>query len=313
MTSSHPDLPAGSYRYQVQKEHAGQRLDQFLAEADARFSRTLARSLINLGGVHLAGRRMRRCSHPVQAGETLEVFIDRQGPRVMTLDSERILFCDRYLMVVDKPAGMPTQPTPARFQGTLYAEVQRLLRDTLRKDLKPTIGMVQRLDRETSGVMVFSIHPQAHRQMTEQFRQHTVHKIYEALINGVPESAEGYFRSLLARRRSTNRVVSVEKGGKPAETHYRLVQAFAETSLVDVELVTGRSHQIRAHFAEANLPLLGDVHYGGPATFKDCIIPRQMLHSRALSFAHPVSGSTLQFCAPRPEDFAAVLDVCAGS
>jgi len=313
MTATEHFKSPGAYRFTVRDEHSGLRLDQYLAESNGDISRSQARRLIDIGGVHLAGRRVRRCSQQVAAGDHIELFIDAQPLDLSPLAPERILFRDQDLIVLDKPAGMATQPTPARYQGTLYAELQRVLSDTVNSRRQPSIGMVQRLDRDTSGVMAFSIHPRAHKKMTEAFRSRTVDKVYWALVAGVPKPEQGGFSSQLARRRKTNLMVSVARGGKQAETRYRTLQVMGEVSLVEVRLLTGRSHQIRAHFSEAGLPLLGDSPYGGPEIVGDRTIPRQMLHSRELTFEHPVAGDRLSFIAPLPEDFAAILEHVGGS
>jgi 23S rRNA pseudouridine1911/1915/1917 synthase len=303
----------GVYRFAVSENSAGLRIDLFLAENSDLFTRGLARRLIDIGGVHLSGRRVRRCSQPVAVGDTIEVFIDNHPPVPMRLDSSRILYRDQELIVIDKPPGMATQPTPARYQGTVYAELQQILKNSGGNRQRPSIGMVQRLDRDTSGVMVFSIHQRAHKEMTDAFRGRSVDKVYWALVAGSLPDAAGKFSSQLARRRSTNLMVSVEHGGKPAETRYRQLQALAEISLVEIQLITGRSHQIRAHFSEAGLPLLGDIAYGGPRVYADREIPRQMLHAKEISFCHPVSGKRLTFNAPLPDDFIAVLNHVNGA
>ncbi len=313
MATSAKSPRPGVFRFTVTEKFAGLRLDQYLAENSEDISRTLAKRLIDIGGVHLAGRRVRRCSQLVSTGEDVEVFIDKQPPTPMPLEEERILYRDQDLIVLDKPAGMATQPTPARYQGTVYAELQNLLSDPRRKGQRPSIGMVQRLDRDTSGVMVFSIHKRAHKKMTEAFRGRNIDKIYWAMISGRPQNEQGAFCSQLARRRSTNLVVSVARGGKPAETHYRILQALGQVSLVEVKLITGRTHQIRAHFSEAGLPLLGDTAYGGPQMINHLNIPRQMLHSRELTFCHPVSGKKMIFSASLPDDFSTLLQHVDGS
>lgn len=298
-------LVAGVYRFKVPTDAAGQRLDIFLAGAGEAWSRGAARSLIDLGGVHLCGRRVKRCSQTLAAGDRIEVYVDGQPLAPMQLTEEQVLYRDRDLIALDKPAGMATQPTPARYQGTVYAALQKLLDGG--KAAKPSIGMVQRLDRDTSGVMVFSIHARAHKALTAAFTERRVGKLYWALVAGRPETDEGVFHSQLARRRSTNRMVSVERGGKPAETRYRVLGTAGAFSLVEVELVTGRSHQIRVHFSEAGHPLLGDVSYGGPGQVDGIIIQRQMLHARQLALQHPVSGAPLRFRSPLPPDFRALL------
>ena len=298
----------GAYRFTVDEKFNGLGLDQYIAEVSDSISRSLAKRIIALGGAHLAGRRVRSCSQPVSTGEQIEVFVDRQPLEAMKLDVNRILYRDKDLIVIDKPAGMATQPAPSRYQGTLYAELQNLLQDPHQRDNRPSIGMVQRLDLDTSGVMVFSIHKRAHKNMSEAFRGRDVGKLYWALVAGQPEEASGRFSSQLAKRRSTNLMVSVERGGKQAETLYRLLQQLDGASLVEIELLTGRSHQIRAHFSEAGMPLLGDTAYGGPQMINDLNVPRQMLHSREISFLHPVSGKEMNFTATPPDDFVTVLN-----
>lgn len=307
MKQTNKTIQPGVYRFTVTEEFSGLRLDQYLNAASADFSRTLARRLIDIGGVHLSSRRMRRSSETVSVGDKIDVYVDALPLDPTPLNHERVIYRDQDLIVLDKPAGMPTQPTPARYKGTVYSELQKLLGDTQRRGQRPSIGMVQRLDQDTSGVMVFSIHPRAHKKMTEHFRSHEIDKTYWALIGGVPDETEGKFCSQLARRRSTNLMVSVAKGGKPAETRYRLLKSMNGVSMVEVDLITGRSHQIRAHFSEAGLPLLGDLAYGGSMIVGEVVIPRQMLHAGTLAFSHPVTDEKMLFTAPLPEDFSGVL------
>jgi len=279
------------------------RLDRFLVEGCGNAARGLIKCLIDLGGVHVDGRRVRRCSLPMAAGQQVELYVDGLPLEPFQLDNARVLYHDPYLLALDKPAGIATQPTPARYQGTLYAAVQQFLKH----DGKASLGMVQRLDRDTSGVIIFSIHPKAHKGLTAAFREHRVGKRYLAMVAGVPQGDVGEFRSLLARRRASNRMVSVERGGKPAITRYRVVGRGEAVALVEVEIPTGRSHQIRIHFAEAGHPLLGDTMYGGPAACGVLAIPRQMLHASELLLDHPVSGAPLSLRAPLPADFQGVL------
>ena len=296
-------LSPGVYRFNVTVDLAGLRLDQLLAAAVVGMTRGMARRLVDLGGVHVDGRRVRRCSLSAEAGQGVEVHVDGYPLEAFELRPEQVLFHDRHLLALDKPAGVATQPTPARYQGTLYAALQKFLGGSG----QVSIGMVQRLDRDTSGVIVFSIHPKAHKGLTEAFSGHRVIKRYLALVSGTLVNEAGEFRSLLARRHSTNRTVSVERGGKPAVTRYQVLASRAGTTLVSVEIPTGRSHQIRAHFSEAGHPLLGDTAYGGPAVVADRPVPRQMLHAGELHLTHPVSGMPMVLTATPPADFQEVL------
>ncbi len=292
------------WRHSVAVEDSGLRLDQVLALRHGELSRTLARKLVELGGVHLEGRRVRKCGQILQAGQKIELFRDDAPLEPFALEERHLLFRDQWLLAVAKPAGIETQPTPARYRGTLYAALLDYLHNPFRPLDRPSLGMVQRLDRETSGVMVFSIHPRAHKELTACFTAHRVEKLYLALVQGVVVADSGEFRSHLARSRHDNRVSSVPRGGKEAVTRFRVLQRFPEASLVEVEILTGRTHQIRVHFAEAGHPLLGDRLYG-KASGKP---RRQMLHALRLTLPHPQTGSLLVLEAPLPTDMQAVLE-----
>jgi len=307
VAQSDQPLQPGAYRYTLTADCSGLRLDQALPACNLQISRRLARRFIEIGGVHLDGRRMRQCGYTVGAGQRLELFVDGFDLEPFVLDECHLLFRDAHLLVVNKPAGIAVQPTPARYRGTLYDALQRLLTSERGGRWQPSIGMMQRLDRDTSGVMVFSIHPAAHGNLTRAFRERQVEKRYLALVGGNVEAGEGRFCSLLARRRANNLTVSVDHGGRYAETHYRVRQRLPEATLVEVSPLTGRTHQIRAHFAEAGHPLLGDTAYGGLRELKGQKFARQMLHAAELVIPHPVSGGRLTFQAPTADDMLAAL------
>jgi 23S rRNA pseudouridine1911/1915/1917 synthase len=295
------------YRLSVISSAAGMRLDQYLAAEAIDLTRNRARKIIDLGGVHIDGRRVGRCSYPVRAGQNIEIYLDGRSLAIAEFSPGDILFQDRYLLAVNKPAGMDFQPTHARFKGTVYEAILRYLSSNGgRKDIN--VGMVQRLDRDTSGVAIFSIHPRAHRGLTEQFKEHRVQKFYRALVEGRMPNREGRFSSLLARQRRTNLMKSVARGGKEAVTEYRVVEEFDRASLVEVEIPTGRSHQIRVHFSEAGHPLLGDTRYGAAASIEGTVAPRQMLHAFSLSLVHPVTGAAISLTAPIPEDMQGLIE-----
>lgn len=296
------------YRLTVDSQGEGMRLDQYIAGQVDDLSRGIVRKIIDLGGVHVAGRRTSRCSQAVRSGQAVEVYLDGGPLDIYSLDEGQVLFHDPYLLVIDKPPGVDFQPTHARFKGTLYEAVRRYLEGLPGGRRRTSIGMVQRLDRDTSGVAVFSIHQRAHADMTRMFAERRVEKCYQTLVAGSLSAKEGEFRSLLARQHRTNLMKSVKKGGKEAITRYRTVAEFNDCSFVEVDLVTGRSHQIRAHFSEAGHPLVGDRRYGGPPRVSGLEAGRTMLHALRLVFVHPVSGETLRFEAPLPADMAGLLD-----
>ena len=278
-----------------------------MAEMADDISRSFAKKLVDLGAVHVNGRRVRKCSLPLNLRDEIEVNIDGLSLTPYVLTEADIVFQDKFILLINKPAGVDSQPTPSRYKGTLYAAVADYLRNPLRKDLRPTIGMVQRLDRDTSGLIIFSIHPAAHKELSHLFSQRAVVKKYRAIVAGRITETSGEFASQLARRRSTNMMVSVEKGGKDAITRFQLLAASDIASYVEVEIPTGRSHQIRAHFSEAGHPLLGDVKYGGIEQIDEQKFTRQMLHASSLSLNHPRHGDKLDFHLDLPYDMKTVV------
>ena len=296
------------HRFSVSSECDGQRLDQYLATAIDNLSRGRAKKIIDIGGVHLNGRRVRSCSRSVREGDQVELFLDHQPLDPFRFSPEDILYRDKYILVLNKPAAVDTQPTHARYKGTIYEALQVLLQDPFRKQLKPELGMVQRLDRGTTGLMVFSTHQHAHRGLTKIFMEHQVEKMYLALVGKCPDTDEGEIRSLLARSRKENKVVSVERGGKEAVTRFWVKNHLEQASLIELELLTGRSHQIRAHMAESGCPLLGDARYGGASHLQGLAFDRPLLHAAKLAFLHPVTGENLSFELPLPSDMLKAVE-----
>jgi len=296
------------WNFKVSSDDAGLRLDQSLPRQCSGLSRTLARKLIDIGGVHISGRRVRSCSRNVKTGEEVTVYCDGLPLDPFKLSDAHILYHDADIIALNKPAGIETQPTPARYQGTLYAALSLFLADPFRPQSQPSIGMVQRLDRDTSGVILFSISPRAHKPLTMAITAHTLQKTYLALVAGVVPDGDHEIRSLLARSHRDNCVRSIARGGKEAVTKYRLLAASETCSLVEVRPITGRMHQIRVHLSEAGFPLLGDNRYNGPQQLGDLFIHRHMLHARSLEFLHPLNQRSMLITSPIPDDFQTLIN-----
>lgn len=295
------------HRFTTDKQAIGMRLDHYLQENLPDISRTAIRKIIDLGGVHLEGRRTRKNSRQLSAGIRIEVHLDKAPLDPYRITTADVLFQDKHIIALNKPCGVASQPTPARYKGTLYEALQVWLgRDGRHRSLE--IGMAQRLDRDTSGVLVFSIHSRSHKGLTEQIKERSVQKTYLALVSGNPDPAKGEFRSLLARKRRSNRFTSVDKGGREAITRYLSLSSTTAISAMQIRLITGRTHQIRAHFSEAGYPLLGDRLYDGPQCLESIHIPRLCLHSWKLILKHPISGKILEFIAPVPTDISRLAD-----
>jgi 23S rRNA pseudouridine1911/1915/1917 synthase len=285
----------------VAPAQAGERLDRFIAAAGG-ISRGLARRTLDAGGVFLDGKRCKTASRGLWPGQQVVVNLEESGHAiepVAPLDSSRLLFCDADIAVVDKPAGVPAQPTLTSDQGTLPDLVGALL--------GAPVTLVHRLDRETSGVTIFARTKAAAAALAEAFRVGTPEKTYLALTVRAPEPADGRIDAPLGPDPVRQGRRTVIASGDPAATRYRTVEVGSSgAALVEAKPETGRTHQIRAHLTHLGAPLLGDPRYGGPRQVGALGIPRVMLHARRLEIDHPVSGVRLTFEAPVPEDFAGI-------
>ena len=311
MKQPHPDhinIVSGVRRLKATEGDDGKRLDQFLSHHLPELSRGQWRKVIDLGGTHHNGRRTRKCGLLISSGDLVEAYLDGRSLTPYRVQPEDVLYHDRFVLALNKPPDVETQPTHARYVGTLYEAIKKWQIDQAGKSNRHTaLGMVQRLDRGTSGLILFSTHEQAHAGLTRSFTDRTVKKVYLALVQG-HLCGKGEFRSLLARSRKRNIVKSVKAGGKEAITRYEALESNKDCSLIKVEPLTGRSHQIRVHFSEAGYPLLGDDRYGGPTLYQGFQLQRHMLHALSLELEHPVSKEYLKLSAPLPSDMHQLLE-----
>lgn len=278
---------------------AHQRIDRFIAERGG-ISRGAARRALEAGGVFLEGRRCKVASRGLHPGQRVEVNLEEGGRPAeppAPLDPGRLLHADAHLVAVDKPAGVPAQPTLTSDRGTLPELVGALL--------GAPVTLVHRLDRETSGVTVFARTREAAAALAEAFRAGTPEKTYLALTARPPSPPEGRLEAPLGKDPARPGLRRVSAGGEPATTRYRTLASGPGGALVEARPETGRTHQIRVHLAHLGAPLLGDARYGGPRRVGEVEIPRVMLHARRLELAHPVTGAPLVLEAPVPEDLRA--------
>jgi RluA family pseudouridine synthase len=295
---------------------ASKRLDQALAdwlpEALGRpISKSKVRKLIMAGAVRLHGRPVRIASKVVSAGTMIEAHIDvsklfedstsRDTKFELTLD--RVLFEDEDLIVIDKPAGLPSHPTADETRDNLVAAVHRFLsrRDGI---AEPYLGVHQRLDRDTSGVVLFTKSKRVNAAVGAIFSSHKVVKIYQALTVATRKKLpkEWTIKNYLEKVSSKSKRAkygSVETDGDRAETFFRVIGEYARGVWIEAFPKTGRTHQIRVHLAEYGLPILGDDLYGAP----DDRAPRLMLHASELRFHHPMTGREVSVKSKLPEDF----------
>ena len=286
----------------------GARVDQHLASILPELTRSRLKALIEDGRVTLAGKPVRAALR-LKGGEALEIDVPKVSATELTAQDLplKVVFQDADLLVLDKAAGMVVHPGAGNPDGTLVNALLFHVADLagIGGELRP--GIVHRLDKDTSGLLIVAKNDAALTALQAQFKARRVEKTYLGLVHGTLKS--GTFRTLYGRHpKNRKRFSGKVKTGKEAVTHFRVTEWFERASLVEVTLETGRTHQIRAHFADAGHPLLGDALYGGVKKAGPTVIPRQALHSWRLRFHHPRSKKALSFEAPPPADFAAAAE-----
>ena len=297
-------------------ERSGERLDKALALASG-LSRERVKALLGDGRVTLAGATVSQASLKPASGTVWAISV----PRAIPAEAEpqdiplAIVFEDDALIVVDKPAGLVVHPAAGNLDGTLVNALLHHCRGQLSGIggvARP--GIVHRIDKDTSGLLVVAKTDAAHEGLARQFADHSIERAYLAVCAGHPMPPAGTIRGALARSpHDRKKMALVEEGrGKHAVTHYRGLQRLAGASLIECRLETGRTHQVRVHLASIGHPLLGDPAYGrSPTRLKPLLsrleFRRQALHAARLGFLHPVSGERLSFSAMPPVDFAELI------
>ncbi|MCA9503122.1 MAG: RluA family pseudouridine synthase [Spirochaetaceae bacterium] len=296
--------------FEVEDEGAGQRVDAALAEL-AGVSRSQVRRWIDEGRVRIDGEPVRP-SRRLDVGDTIEA--DPPEPVATELLPEAIalvvLYEDASLVVVDKPAGLVVHPAPGHPSGTLVNALLHHCGDLagIGGVLRP--GIVHRLDRGTSGVMVVAKDDAAHQHLSRQFAEHSIERVYRTFVRGLPGADSGRIDRPIGRHPRDRKRMSVEtRAGRPSITRWHVVRRFpaAGTSELEIRPETGRTHQIRVHLSSAGLPIVGDVVYGR-ARGAEARLGRPALHAERLGFVHPVSGAWLSFEAPLPEDLVRLVE-----
>jgi 23S rRNA pseudouridine1911/1915/1917 synthase len=288
----------------VAPQARGARIDQHLASVLPELTRSRLKTLIEEGRVTLGGKPVRAALR-LKGGEALEVDVPTAQPTELSAEDLplEVVYQDADLLVLDKAAGMVVHPGAGNRDGTLVNALLFHVTDLagIGGELRP--GIVHRLDKDTSGLLVVAKNDAALTALQASFKARTVEKTYLALVHGAPP-ARGTISTLYGRHpKHRQRFSGKVKTGKAAVTHFVTTERFARAARVQVTLETGRTHQIRAHLSEAGHPLLGDALYGGVKKSGPNVIARQALHAWRLEFAHPRTGKPLKFEAPPPKDF----------
>ncbi len=306
-------------RFLAEPRAAGRRLDHVLSELLPEFSRSRLQQWVRQGWVTVDGR-VARPRDRLSGGEDLHVRVLRERtipdlPQALPLE---IVFEDEHLLVVNKPSGLVVHPAAGNPDGTL---LNRLLHHAPELATLPRAGIVHRLDKDTTGLLVVAKTLPAHKGLVEQLQARSIKREYRALVVGVLVTG-GTVEGAVGRHPVERTRMAVVSGGKPAVTHYRVIERLPAHTFLKVELETGRTHQIRVHLAHIRHPLVGDPLYGGRPRLpkggtEDQIralqgFRRQALHAVRLRLTHPVSGQVLEWEAPIPEDFRGLLSALRG-
>jgi 23S rRNA pseudouridine1911/1915/1917 synthase len=291
-------------KQRVPDEAAGERLDRFLASLPAVGSRGVAERLLESGAVRVDGRPLGK-SQRLSGGEELEFEPPVREVAVLTPEPMdlRIAYEDEHLMVVDKPAGLVVHPASGHATGTL---VQGLLEHDIAGGDAGRPGIVHRLDRDTSGLMVVARSEEAYARLQDLVRSRALERNYAALVVGRPRSRSGRVEAPIGRDRRDPLRQSLDTD-KPREaiTHFDVKEVLERHTLLDVRLETGRTHQIRVHLAAIGLPVAGDALYGRP---RELGLERQFLHAERLAFPHPFTEEQVDVESPLPADLRAALE-----
>ena len=284
------------------------RLDAYIAKMKSDISRTMIQKLIEEGNILVNGKS-KKISYKVQIGDEIELNIPEA--KEIELKAENIpvevVYEDNDIIVVNKPKGMVVHPANGNPDGTLVNAIMAMCKDSLSGiggEIRP--GIVHRLDKDTSGLLIVAKNDKAHINMSEQIKNREVKKIYIALVRGVVSENEATINMPIGRSTKDRKKMAVRKDGKEAVTHFKVLKRYNKYTLLEVKIDTGRTHQIRVHMAEIGHPVVGDMVYSnGKNEFG---VEGQMLHAKSLDFRHPITGKQMHLEAELPEYFEKVLE-----
>jgi len=302
----------------LQPAHAGWRLDRALAAAAPTLSRERLKALIRSGAVEASGKLLRDPATKVRGDESFRVAVPEPAPAHNEPQDIplQIVFEDEHVLVIDKPAGLVVHPAAGNLDGTL---VNALLHHCAGKlsgiggVARP--GIVHRIDKDTSGLLVVAKTDVAHEGLARQFAAHSIDRRYLAIVSGVPKTSGGTVDARVARSSTNRKKIAIVEGGrgKRAVTHWKRLNMLRDASLVECRLETGRTHQVRVHMASIGHPLVGDPVYGRSGKthgklLRELGFHRQALHAAELGFTHPATKHRLSFSSPMPPDMQELFD-----
>ncbi len=287
------------------EEGKGKRLDAFLEETLEGLTRSYIKKLIDEGDIYIEGKKKVKSGNKLKGSE--EVVVRIPEDEVLNIEAENlpidIVFEDESMVIINKGPDMVVHPAPGNYTGTLVNAVMYHIKDlsTINGVIRP--GIVHRLDKDTSGLIIIAKNDEAHLKLTDMFKDKTINKTYVCICKGNFREHEGRIENLIGRNpKDRKKMAVVDRNGKKAISNYRVLEQVEGFALVEVGIETGRTHQIRVHMKSLNHPILGDEVYGSPSKKAK----RQMLHAYKLEFNHPITGKEMVVVGDIPEDFQSV-------
>ena len=304
----------GKIVYQVLPEWEDLRIDKYLTEQSEQLSRSYIQKLIKEGHLYV-NDQLCRSSYKVKEDDVISFDVPENTTlQVVAEDIPLdILYEDEDVILINKPKGMVVHPGAGHYTGTVVNALLYHCKDLsgINGILRP--GIVHRIDKDTSGVIICAKNDFSHKNLAEQLKEHSITRQYEAIVLGIFQDLEGTITGDIGRNpKDRLKMAVVTRNGKPAVTHYKVLKQFVKTAFISCELETGRTHQIRVHMAYKHHPLLGDVVYGGKnAEFKlhGELLQGQTLHAKTLGFKHPRTNKYMEFSAQRPAYFNKLLEI----
>lgn len=300
-----------SQTFEVEESQSGERLDKFLASIYREQSRTFFQKLIKSGNVLVNEREIMKAGATVDFGDIVTVFLPKQQSVEIAAENIPldILYEDEDVLIVNKPKGMVVHPSAGHYSGTLVNAIMYHCADSLsgiNGEIRP--GIVHRIDMDTTGALIVCKNDFAHVNIAEQIKEHSVTRKYRGIVCGVVKDDSGTIRGAIGRHPTQRKKMAInEKNGKPAVTHYKVLERFDQYTYMEFQLETGRTHQIRVHMASIQHPLLGDEVYGNPKSCTVKGLTGQTLHAMTIGFIHPRTQMYMEFSAPLPEYFLQLL------
>jgi len=296
------------FRFNIEEDDKGKRLDKFLADKTAEdFSRAFVQKMISRGGVLVNGTAV-KSNHKVMPGETIEMTVSEIAQKTILPEKIKldIVYEDKDLLVVNKPADMVVHPAPGNYTGTLVNALLYHCKNLSGVCGAAKAGIVHRIDKGTSGLLVVAKTDESHRKLAKQFKDKTTRRVYIAVAKGVMELDNGIVELPIGRSTRDRKKMAVDfSSDKAAVTRYKVLERFNGSTLLELTLGTGRTHQIRVHMAYLSHPLIGDVSYGT----KSDVIARPALHAKLIGFTHPVTKEYLEFSSELPSDMKRLISV----